>query len=164
MASSLLLFVLLCFSSYAVSSPLAVLSEPSAYDVLRSYGFPIGLLPKGVTGYDLNAPSGDFSAYLGGDCSFSIKDSYQLRYQATVSGTISTNRLYNLKGVSVKILFFWINIIEVVHRDGVLQFSIGIASADFTEDNFLESPQCGCGFDCVGGPGDGARIKLRVPA
>ncbi|KAH7676597.1 At5g01610-like protein [Dioscorea alata] len=164
MASSLLLLLLVCFSSSAVSSPLTVLSKPSAYDVLQSYGFPVGLLPKGATGYDLDSSSGEFSAYLDGDCSFSIKNSYQLRYQSTISGTISTNRLYNLKGVSVKILFFWINIIEVVHRDGALEFSVGIASADFTEDNFFESPQCGCGFDCVGGAGDGARIKLRVPA
>ncbi|KAJ0979787.1 hypothetical protein J5N97_015261 [Dioscorea zingiberensis] len=164
MASSLFLLLLVSICSSAVSLPLPNLSTLSAYDVLGFYGFPIGLLPKGATGYDLDPATGDFSAYLNGSCSFSLEGSYQLRYQSTISGTITRNRLYNLKGVSVKFLLFWINIIEVTRRDDVLEFSVGIASADFPVDNFYECPQCGCGLDCVGDGRDGARIKLRVLA
>ena len=38
----------------------------------------------------------------------------------------------------------------MVKDDDELQFSVGIASANFPLDGFDESPSCGCGFDCVG--------------
>ncbi|KAF5196127.1 pectinesterase (Protein of unknown function, DUF538) [Thalictrum thalictroides] len=119
----------------------------TAYDVLKSYDFPAGLLPEGVTGYELDSETGKFAAYLKGSCSFSIQG-YQLRYKSTITGYISKGKLTKLKGVSVKILFIWVNIIEVSISDNDLEFSVGIASADFPIDNFDESPQCGCGFDC----------------
>lgn len=127
----------------------------SAYEVLRSYNFPVGILPKGVVGYDLDASTGAFSVRLNGTCSFAVQDSYDLRYQSTISGRISENRLRALKGVSVKVLFFWLDIIELTRKEDELEFSVGIISASFTIDNFLESPQCGCGFDC---------LNLQLPA
>ncbi|KAB2056717.1 hypothetical protein ES319_A11G122100v1 [Gossypium barbadense] len=50
----------------------------SAYQVLQQYDFPAGILPKGVSGYELNR---------------------------------GTGRITNLKGVSVKVLFFWLDIV-----------------------------------------------------
>ncbi|GMI83576.1 hypothetical protein like AT4G02360 [Hibiscus trionum] len=75
-------------------------------------------------------------------------ESYELSYKSTIQGVISPGKLSNLKGVSVKVLFFWLNIVEVVHGGDEMQFSVGIASANFPIDNFYESSQCGCGFDC----------------
>ena len=109
----------------------------------------MGLLPRGVIGYELNRETGEFSAYLNGTCKFSL-ESYTLEYKSTITGVISKDRLKNLKGVSVKILFFWINIVEVVRNGDQLQFSVGIASASFPIENFVESPQCGCGLNCNG--------------
>ncbi|PKA57692.1 hypothetical protein AXF42_Ash016738 [Apostasia shenzhenica] len=149
-------------SSAGISHPFS-LQEPSAYAVLQSFNFPIGLLPQGNLGYDLDPGTGSFSAYFNGTCSFSLEGSYQLRYQSTISGRISTNRLSDLRGVSVKLLMFWINIVEVVRRGDELEFSVGIASADFPIDNFYISPQCGCGVDCVSA-GDRRKdggVKLR---
>ncbi|XP_034227201.1 uncharacterized protein LOC117636680 [Prunus dulcis] len=137
---ALLLFIL---SSSAYSD-----DTLSAYEMLQQYDFPIGLLPKGVTGYELDRDTGNFKAYFNGTCSFSLENSYQLRYRSTITGVLSKDRLKNLKGVSVKVLFFWIDIVEVVRNGDELQFSVGIASADFSIDNFEESPQCGCGFAC----------------
>ncbi|GMJ09191.1 hypothetical protein like AT4G02360 [Hibiscus trionum] len=119
----------------------------TAYQVLQQYGFPAGILPNGVSGYELNRETGEFSAYLSGTCSFAI-ESYQLSYKSTIQGVISPGKISNLKGVSVKVLFFWLNIVEVVHDGDEMQFSVGIASANFPIDNFYDSPQCGCGFDC----------------
>ncbi|XP_010938380.1 uncharacterized protein At5g01610 [Elaeis guineensis] len=166
MGSLLLVLLLFCIASAAVSSPLPTIlsddTKPNAYEVLESYNFPIGLLPKGCLGYDLDTDTGKFSAYFNGTCSFSLEGSYQLRYQSTISGTISVGRLSDLRGVSVKVLFFWINIIEVTRHGDQLEFSVGIASADFTVDNFYENPQCGCGFDCDGASfSSPLRIKLR---
>ncbi|KAK8959431.1 hypothetical protein KSP40_PGU021985 [Platanthera guangdongensis] len=120
----------------------------SVYEALKSYNFPIGILPIGALGYSLDRSTGDFSVYFKERCSFSLEGSYQLRYQPTVTGRISTNRLSNLVGVSVKVLLFWINIIEVVRNGDELEFSVGIASADFSIDNFYICPQCGCGLNC----------------
>ncbi|CAA7388845.1 unnamed protein product [Spirodela intermedia] len=121
----------------------------SAYEVLRSYNFPVGILPKGVVGYDLDATTGAFSVRLNGTCSFAVQDSYELRYQSTISGRISENQLSKLNGVSVKVVFFWLDIVKLTRKEDELEFSVGIISASFTIDNFLESPQCGCGFDCL---------------
>ncbi|KAL5561427.1 hypothetical protein UlMin_031174 [Ulmus minor] len=120
----------------------------SAYQVLQQYDFPIGILPKGVTDYEINRETGEFAAYLNGTCSFSLEGSYQLKYQSTITGVISKDRLTNLQGVSVKVLFFWLNIVEVIRNGDQMEFSVGILSASFTIDNFWESPQCGCGLVC----------------
>ncbi|KAK8563713.1 hypothetical protein V6N13_006052 [Hibiscus sabdariffa] len=119
----------------------------SAYQVLQQYDFPEGILPKGVSGYELNRETGEFTAYLNGTCNFAI-ESYGLSYKFTIQGVVSAGKISNLKGVSVKVLFLRLNIVEVVHDGGEMQFSVGIASANFPIENFYESPQCGCRFDC----------------
>ncbi|KAJ8444024.1 hypothetical protein Cgig2_020870 [Carnegiea gigantea] len=123
---------------------------PTAYEVLESYDFPVGLLPEGVTGYELNPETGEFKVYLDKTCRFHI-ESYELEYKSTITGVISPGRLSNLKGVSVKVLFLWFSIVEVTKDDDELEFSVGIASARFSLEGFEESPSCGCGFDCVNG-------------
>uniref|UniRef100_A0A0E0L1J8 DUF538 family protein n=1 Tax=Oryza punctata TaxID=4537 RepID=A0A0E0L1J8_ORYPU len=148
-----LLFLLLLALLAGAGAEAEADKKPTAYEVLESYDFPVGILPKGVTSYTLDATTGDFTATLDdGDssstCDFAIEGSYSLRYQRTITGRIATGHLTDLHGVAVKVLFFWLNIVEVTRRGDHLEFSVGIASADFTVDNFLESPQCGCGFDC----------------
>ncbi|KAI4349676.1 hypothetical protein L6164_010236 [Bauhinia variegata] len=146
--------------SQPLSSSTAVADEhPTAYDLLGDYHFPEGILPKGVIGYDLEPSTGKFHAYLKGSCSFSLEGSYQLKYKSTVSGYISKDRITSLTGVSVKVLFFWLNIVEVVRSGDDLEFSVGIASASFPLSNFFESPQCGCGVNC--GSSEVRKLKLN---
>lgn len=153
----LLLSLTAAVRSFAVTSPPPV----SAYDILRSYNFPPGLLPKGATGYDLDPATGKFTVYFDGTCSFSLQGSYDIRYKSQVSGRISDGKLTDLKGISVKILFLWINIVEVERNNDELEFSVGILSASFTIDNFEVIPQCGCGLDCVNLGEDPNPIRLR---
>lgn len=145
-----LIFVSTCLllSSPLVSSTAVVDEVPSAYAVLGDYDFPEGILPQGVVGYELDKSTGKFRAYLNGSCSFSLEGSYQLRYQSTISGYISEDKLTSLSGVSVKVLLFWLNIVEVTRSGDELGFSVGLASASFPLDNFFVSPQCGCGLNC----------------
>ncbi|KAJ9171799.1 hypothetical protein P3X46_015113 [Hevea brasiliensis] len=141
--------ILLLLSSLAASSPAAIADDtPTAYEVLAGYNFPIGILPKGATGYELDTGTGKFLAYLNGSCSFALEGSYQLKYKSTISGYISQNKLTKLTGISVKVLFLWLNIVEVVRNGDDLGFSVGIASANFPIDNFYVCPQCGCGLNC----------------
>ena len=53
----------------------------------------------------------------------------------------------------------WLNIVEVVNKGNELEFSVGIASADFPMDNFEVCPQCGCGLNCNG---NGQVRKIRM--
>uniref|UniRef100_A0A0E0GZ53 Legume lectin domain-containing protein n=1 Tax=Oryza nivara TaxID=4536 RepID=A0A0E0GZ53_ORYNI len=143
-------FLLLVALLVAGGGGAAAETKPTAYEALATFDFPPGILPKGVVSYTLDDATGDFTATLNttSTCAFSIQGSYSLRYQRRLSGRIAADRLTNLQGVSVKILFLWVNIVEVTRHGDELGFSVGIASADFGIDNFLESPQCGCGFDC----------------
>ncbi|KAK0602946.1 hypothetical protein LWI29_038434 [Acer saccharum] len=147
---------ILCFSLVVIaSSQCSAFSDddderPSAYEVLSSYNFPIGILPKGVLDYQLDSSNGKFSAFLNGSCSFSLEGSYQLKYKPTIKGNISKGKLGSLEGVSVKLFFMWVDIVEVSRSGDNLEFSVGIAGAGFPIDNFEECPQCGCGLNCNG--------------
>ncbi|PON35679.1 hypothetical protein TorRG33x02_351000 [Trema orientale] len=126
----------------------------TAYEVLEEYDFPVGLLPQGVLGYELDTPTGEFSANLNGSCTFTI-DSYQLTYKSTITGKIVNDKLSCLSGIEVKVVFLWLSIVTVTRHDDVLEFSVGFPFAGFPfagfpASNFDESPTCGCGFDCVG--------------
>ncbi|EEF39289.1 conserved hypothetical protein [Ricinus communis] len=120
----------------------------SAYEVLEEYNFPVGLLPVGVSGYEFNRETGEFSAYLNKTCQFPV-ESYTLEYNSPITGVLSEGKLSNLKGVRVFVILLWINIVEVIRDGDELDFSVGIASANFPIDNFEECPRCGCGLDCV---------------
>ncbi|CAI9767833.1 unnamed protein product [Fraxinus pennsylvanica] len=160
MASPAILCILfISLSLFTASLASTSDSSPTVYELLEKYDFPVGLLPKGVTGYELNSTTGKFTVYLNKTCSFTI-DGYNLKYKTEISGTISTDKIKDLKGIQVKVLFFWINIVEVTKDGDELELSVGIASADFTVDNFYESPECGCGFDCNNGIG-GKAGKFR---
>ncbi|XP_019188224.1 PREDICTED: uncharacterized protein LOC109182538 [Ipomoea nil] len=154
--------------SFVILTSLAILSSasdggddfPSVYEVIESFDFPRGILPVGITGYDIDWNTGKFDAYLKDSCSFSLEGSYQLKYKSRISGYIQKDRITNLSGVSVKVFFLWLNIVEVIRSGNDLQFSVGIASASFSLDNFLVSPRCGCGLDCKSlGNEDHAEIR-----
>ena len=124
--------------------------KPSVYEVLGGYELPGGLLPKGVIDYDLDLSTGKFTAYMNKSCSFSLEGSYQLSYKPVIRGYISKGKLESLAGVSVKLFWFWVDIVEVKRSGDDLDFSVGIAGAGFPIENFEESPQCGCGLNCNG--------------
>lgn len=164
----LLPFFFLFFFFFVTATATAASDEDeealTAYQALEQYDFPVGILPKGVLGYELDRATGKFTARFKATCSFSLEGSYQLRYRPTVSGVISRGRIRNLSGVSVKVLLFWLNIVEVDRVGDQLDFSVGIASASFTVDSFAESPQCGCGFDCGGDGADDDDVRRRRPS
>lgn len=122
-------------------------SSPSAYEVLESYNFPVGLLPKGVESYDLNATTGQFAAYLKGSCSFH-QAAYQLKYRPVIKGSISNNKITGLSGISVKVVLMWMDIKEIIRTGDSIDFYVGVAKTGFPVDNFEDSPECGCEPSC----------------
>ncbi|KAL5993262.1 hypothetical protein ACLOJK_014185 [Asimina triloba] len=119
----------------------------TAYEMLEKFNFPRGILPEGVKSYVLN-PDGSFQVFLDGDCKFGVEGGYSLSYRKKITGKVSFASLKELKGVSVKVLFVWLNIDQVSTGNGELAFYVGPLSASFPLSNFADSPQCGCGFDC----------------
>jgi len=166
--------LLLVAAAAAAAVSVTAFAKPTAYEALADFDFPPGILPKGVVAYTLDNATGAFTATLDASasgtgssvCEFSIQGSYSLRYQTKITGKIAPDHLTDLQGVSVKVLFLWINIVEVTRRGDNLEFSVGIVSADFGIENFLECPTCGCGFNCndllmLQKPG-AATAKLRL--
>lgn len=142
--SSILIIILTSSSSCAAVDD----DNLSAYEVLEEYDFPVGLLPKGATDYTINRDTGEFTAHLNQTCKFYLENSYEVEYKSTITGVISKGKLKNLDGVKVKVLILWLTVVEVDRNGDELEFSVGITSASYPIDNFEESPQCGCGFDC----------------
>ncbi|PWA89597.1 hypothetical protein CTI12_AA111000 [Artemisia annua] len=134
--SSRVPFIIILFTS-------AVAQIPTAYEVLQKYDFLVGLLPKSVTSYILNNATGEFLVTLSDKCSFST-DGYDLQFKPTISGVISLDKVNNIKGVSVKLLFFWMDIVAGTRDEDELD-SVGMFSAGFDVEAFEQSPQCGCG-------------------
>lgn len=143
--TSSILYLFLFFFAIAVSRN----EKLSAYEELQRYDFPMGILPKGVQHYKLNPKTGEFSAYLNSTCSFKLENSYQLNYKPVIKGVISKGKLRKLSGVSVKVVLLWLNIVEVERKGNNLEFSVGLASANFPIENFEECQQCGHGLNCV---------------
>uniref|UniRef100_A0A0C9S319 TSA: Wollemia nobilis Ref_Wollemi_Transcript_15900_927 transcribed RNA sequence n=1 Tax=Wollemia nobilis TaxID=56998 RepID=A0A0C9S319_9CONI len=129
----------------------------SAYKLLEQYGFPKGLLPTNVKSYTLKE-NGSFEIFLEGSCGFNLESGYSLKYRDRIAGQVQMGALKNLKGVSVKVLFFWLSIDEIDREGDDLEFYVGVVSAAFPIDNFLICPQCGCGLDC------GSAAELRAEA
>ncbi|XP_069155009.1 uncharacterized protein At5g01610-like [Solanum lycopersicum] len=151
------IFLFFLFFSTVVSSN----EKTSAYEELQQYDFPIGILPTGVIDYELNSKTGEFSAYLNGSCKFMLS-SYELSYKPVIKGVISKGRLMKLTGVTVKVVFLWVNIVEVRRKDDNLQFSVGFTSANFPIKRFDKCPSCECGLHCVNEGNGELRQKLLV--
>ncbi|PHT77948.1 hypothetical protein T459_16000 [Capsicum annuum] len=136
--------------------------KTSVYDEVQHYDFPIGILPKGVIGYELNSKTGEFSVYLNGSCRFML-GSYELYYEPVINGIISKGRLRKVSGVSVKVvLLWWLNIVEVRRSGDNLQFSVGFTSANFPIRSFEKCPRCECGLNCAHEYDGELREKLPV--
>ncbi|WKA02740.1 hypothetical protein VitviT2T_020894 [Vitis vinifera] len=145
--AAILISLILIHSTPAISS----IDSRTAYEVLEDYNFPVGLLPQGITGYDLNITTGQFSVYFNDTCSFSLESSYHLKYKPTIKGYISNGNLSSMEGVYARLFFVWKKIVEIVRSGDDLVFSVGVLSSVFPIDYFEKSPQCGCGFQCGGG-------------
>ena len=76
-------------------------------------------------------------------------EGYRLKYKSIISGTISTNKLKDLRRDKCEGAVVWLNIDEGSRYEDELEFSVGIVSADFGVVNFEESSQCGCGWVVV---------------
>ncbi|KAJ0977224.1 hypothetical protein J5N97_012698 [Dioscorea zingiberensis] len=137
------LWGILCISYLWV----AFADAQTAYDVLERYNLPKGILPQGVQSY-LLTKEGSFEFFLADKCEFNVQGNYMLKYKTTITGTVESGVLRDLKGLSVRFLFVWIGISRVEVSGDELSFFVGPFSVSFPLSYFDKCPRCGCGFDC----------------
>lgn len=145
--SAILIILILIDPTPALSST----DSRTAYEALEDYNFPIGLLPQGVSSYDLNSNTSKFSVYFNDTCSFPLESSYHLKYNPIVTGYISNGKLTSLEGIYAGLFSLWKEIVEIDRNGDDLVFTVGLWSSVFPMDYFNQSPQCGCGFSCGSG-------------
>lgn len=142
MDSPVLVLVLTLLAAIAGVSGAA---PPTAYEVLVSYGFPEGLLPKTVVNsgedYSLDG-SGVFELHLERSCRFTIPGSYEVKYSSRIAGSIEAGRLRNLSGIAVHIFYVWWDIDGITVNGKDLTFQVGPFSSSFPAENFDENPMC----------------------
>ncbi|KAE9460803.1 hypothetical protein C3L33_07233, partial [Rhododendron williamsianum] len=135
---------LLLFLAISVSTHLCISS--SVYEVLRSNGLPMGLLPNGVNDFRLDG-DGKFVAYLDQECNAKYEN--ELHYDRNVSGFLSYGQIANLSGISAQDLFLWFPVKEIrvdVPSSGLIYFDVGVVFKQFSLSMF-ETPR-----DCTAVP------------
>ncbi|XP_042457722.1 uncharacterized protein LOC122046434 [Zingiber officinale] len=136
-------FFLLLFLWLLALAGLAVATESgSAYEVLRSHGLPIGLLPKGVRDFAVD-DDGRFEAQLEAPCVAKFES--EMRYNASVAGTISSGQIAGLSGVAAQDLFLWFPV-RAIRLDnqtsGIIHFDVGVVDKRFPLSLFESPPDC----------------------
>jgi hypothetical protein len=134
--------LLVCLLYISINADLAD-AYTDAYEQLVNYGFPIGLLPQTVTGYEL-AENGKFAVYLESECQIDIPAAFPVIYSTKIAGNLSYGKLRNLSGIQVRIAkFVWFSITAITVQNDDLRFEVGIISASYPiHPNFDENPYC----------------------
>ncbi|KAK1434735.1 hypothetical protein QVD17_00485 [Tagetes erecta] len=117
--------------------------EPTTiYQLLRSNGLPIGLIPKGVTDFTFD-DSGRFEAHLDQACNAKFED--ELHYDRNVSGILSYGQIVELSGISAQDLFLWFPVKEIrvdVPSSGLIYFDVGVVFKQFSLSSFETPRDC----------------------
>ncbi|XP_057960945.1 uncharacterized protein LOC131152974 [Malania oleifera] len=130
------LFLSLPFSSSSNSSS-------SIYDVLRSHGLPMGILPKGIQNFTIDATTGRFEVYLDRSCNAKFEN--EVHYDFNVSGTISYGQIGALSGVTAQELFLWFPVKGIrvdIPSSGLIYFDVGVIYKRFSLSLFETPPDC----------------------
>ncbi|KAL6868313.1 hypothetical protein ACP4OV_015158 [Aristida adscensionis] len=119
---------------------LAKSTQPTAYKMLQSYGFPPGILPAGVTDYILRS-DGSFEAHLARECEIGM-EKLKVHYSSRIAGNIQNGSIHGMEGVKVKVLLSWYGIREIERDGDDLHFHAGLLKKSFPVNDFSSSPQC----------------------
>ncbi|KAL5998549.1 hypothetical protein ACLOJK_009492 [Asimina triloba] len=112
------------------------------YDVLRSHGLPMGLLPKGVTNFSLDS-NGRFQVHLDQPCDAKFEN--VVRYDRNISGIVSYGQMGALSGISAQELFLWFPVKGIrvdIPSSGLIYFDVGVIYKQFSLSLFETPPNC----------------------
>lgn len=166
-----MVFKFLFLINFLSISSIFALESSSIYEILKSNGLPMGLLPKGVTQFNVD-DSGRFQVNLERECNAKFEN--ELHYDRNVTGTISYGQIADLAGISAQDLFLWFPV-KVIYVDvpssGVIYFDVGVVSKQFSLSIFETPKEC-TAAEAVGGVGSiakavseknlGSQIRYRL--
>lgn len=116
--------------------------QTTIYEILRSNGLPIGLLPKGVTNFTYD-DSGRFEVYLDEACNSKFEN--ELHYDRNVSGTLTFGQIGSVSGISAQDLFMWFMVKEIrvdIPSSGLIYFDVGVVHKQFSLASFDTPRDC----------------------
>jgi len=133
------------FSSHASSTGAVVDPKKTVYETLSAFGLPPGLLPDSVVSYSLSK-NGSFVVELAAPCY--VQFEYLVYYEKTISGTLKIGGIFDLEGVQVKKLLFWLSVdsiqVDLPPADSIY-FEIGWISKKLDVEQFETVHSCGDG-------------------
>ncbi|XP_071717394.1 uncharacterized protein [Rutidosis leptorrhynchoides] len=112
------------------------------YEILRSNGLPMGLLPKGVTNFTFN-DSGRFEVHLDQACNSKFENEFH--YDRNVSGTLTFGHINQVSGISAQDLFMWFTVKEIrvdIPSTGLIYFDVGVVHKQFSLSSFDTPRDC----------------------
>lgn len=122
----------------------------SFYDILSSYGLPIGVFPKTISTFSVDPTSGHFRLRLPSPSPCDTLFETRLRYECDITGRISYGKIANLTGVSAQELFLWLPVkgIEVdIPSSGLIYFDVQVVSKQFSLSLFETPKDCSTAVD-----------------
>ncbi|KAA8550539.1 hypothetical protein F0562_002223 [Nyssa sinensis] len=132
-------FSILLFSTHFWVSASEALS---IYEVLRSHGLPMGLLPKGVKDFSYDG-SGNFEAHLDQACNAKYEN--ELHYDRNISGTLTYGQIAGLSGITAQDLFLWFPVKGIrvdIPSSGLIYFDVGVVFKQFSLSLFETPRDC----------------------
>lgn len=112
------------------------------YEILRSNGLPMGLLPKGVTNFTFD-DSGRFEVHLDQACNSKFENEFH--YDRNVSGTLTFGQINQVNGISAQDLFMWFTVKEIrvdIPSSGLIYFNVGVVHKQFSLSSFDTPRDC----------------------
>ncbi|CAM8881509.1 unnamed protein product [Rhodiola kirilowii] len=139
---SLVVLLVGFFTIFAASS--AAEASDSFYNLLRSHGLPIGIVPKNITKFTVDETTGRFEVYLDRSCSAKFEN--EVHYEINVTGTLTYGQIGDLSGMSSQELFLWFPVKGIrvdVPTSGLIYFDVGgVVSKQFSLSLFETPPDC----------------------
>ncbi|KAA3459000.1 DUF538 domain-containing protein [Gossypium australe] len=130
-------FIHLVFIFAAVSC-----EKDSIYDILKAHGLPMGLLPKGISRFDID-DTGRFEVHLDQACNAMFES--QLHFDTNVSGTLSYGQIGALSGIAAQELFLWFPVKGIgvdVPSSGLIYFDVGVVVKQLPLSMFETPKDC----------------------
>ncbi|GLU08049.1 hypothetical protein SLE2022_249780 [Rubroshorea leprosula] len=122
--------------------PSASCEKDTIYEILRAHGLPMGLLPKGITHFDVDE-AGRFEVHLDQACNAKFES--ELHYDRNVSGSLSYGQIGGLSGISAQELFLWFPVKGIrvdVPSSGLIYFDVGVVFKQFSLSLFETPRDC----------------------
>ncbi|CAN6289738.1 unnamed protein product [Urochloa humidicola] len=94
-------------------------------DLLKEHGLPVGLFPREATNYEFAPETRRLTVYIPSPCEVGYRDGSELRFDATVSGTLGEGRLTEVEGIKTKVIV-WARVTAVKADAAKVHFTAGI--------------------------------------